>query len=88
MTKTGYSEYDYLALLLGALSLDTFLDNLPADSGVCDGWESISMKYSEALEKTIAFLTMYEDEFGCNFKNTKQFLLQPQSKELKEILES
>lgn len=88
VSTIGYSEYDCLAVLLGALSVDIFEDNWPADPAIVDKWTIISMNYFDVLEKTIALLDMYEKEFGFDFKNTKQLLVQPQSGKLKEILES
>ena len=86
MTKIGFSEYDYLALLLGEMSLDTFVGGLPADPAIHEEWNDISLKHSGALEKTIAFLTMYEDDFGCNFKITKQFLQTISNEQIHKIL--
>lgn len=84
--KTEYTEYDYLAVLLGALSLDVFSDDLPADPAIQEEWDTVALRCSDVLDKILAFLDMYEKDFGFDFKIIISFLLHV--KEMKKLLES
>lgn len=77
----GYNKCknDDLGGFLGAISPELQEDGQPIDKAVFNDWEKISkpeaVDMDNIMGKTYAFLEYYEQEFGYNFSETKQWLL-------------
>ena len=86
----GYNQCqeDDLGGFLGAISPELWEDGQPADKAVFNDWQkNNSLEIVDAnniVERTYAFLEYYEQEFGFNFYNIKQWLLTITNKEVVE----
>ena len=78
----GYNQCkeDDLGGFLGAISPELWGDGQPADKAIFNDWQKISnpkaVDVNNIVERTYTFLGYYEQEFGFNFSETKQWLLQ------------
>ena len=78
----GYNQCkeDDLGGFLGAISPELWGDGQPADKAIFNDWQKISnpkaVDVNNIVERIYTFLGYYEQEFGFNFSETKQWLLQ------------
>lgn len=78
----GYNQCkeDDLGGFLGAISPELWEDGQPADKAVFNDWQKISnpqtVDVNNIMERAYTFLGYYEQKFGFNFSETKQWLLQ------------
>ena len=77
----GYNQCkgDELGGFLGAISPEIWGDGQPVDKAVLNDWKkfnnSEAVDINNITEKIYNFLVYYEQEFGYNFSETKQWLL-------------
>lgn len=77
----GYNQCkeDDLGGFLGAISPELWEDGQPADKAIFNDWQKISnpttVDESNIMERAYTFLGYYEQEFGFNFSETKQWIL-------------
>lgn len=70
---------DDLGGFLGAISPELCGDGQPVDKAIFNDWEKMSNSESidihNIMEKVYTFLGYYEQEFGYDFSETKQWIL-------------
>ncbi len=86
----GYNQCkeDDLGGFLGAISPELWEDGQPADKAIFIDWQKISdpktINANNIMEKAYTFLGYYEQEFGFNFSEIRQWLLKTTNKTIVE----
>lgn len=73
---------------LGAISPEIWEDGQPMDKAIFNDWKNYSqvglIDFENIIEKTLDFLEIYENNYGMNFKKTKDYLISLTNKEIIE----
>lgn len=86
----GYNQCknDDLGGFLGAISPEMWEDGQSADKAVLNDWEKISnpetVDMKNIIERAYTFLGCYEQEFGYDFSETKQWIWETADKTIVE----
>ena len=89
----GYSQCkeDDLGGFLGAISPEILEDGQPVDEAIYNDWREITdpetISISNIVKKSYDFLIYYEEEYGFNFCETRQWLLSISNDVVEKALE-